>query len=263
MAMGFGDRQARVFDGLPDIADVQKWFVGQSPEAVRHRLRSITLQLHGEANPTKTSAVSWPVTIRNWLAFELRDGAQRYCLHNGAWYRMDTRNLERVDQRTDDILSQPASISLPAWVPGETEGDYNIRAAGVIGGYLLDKKMIHTPLHPRGIESCDIFVPPGILIHVKRADKSASISHLLAQALVSAEALAHDEFAREAWMKKIESVSGGAVSHATATEVVLAIAGAKPVTTNTLFTFSKVNLIRQYDLLRNLGVNVRVVSISI
>lgn len=146
-AAGFGDRRSLIFDGLPDCDDVLKWFVGHSPETARKRLDSIVLQLHAEPEPSTSSAVSPSITLKKWLAFEVQDGARRYCLHNDAWYRMDDRYLERIDERVDGILAQPASITLPRWRSGESEGDYNIRAAAAIGGYSLDKKMIRTPLH--------------------------------------------------------------------------------------------------------------------
>lgn len=258
---GFGNRRALIFDGLPDIDDVLKWFAGQSPESARKRLGSIGLQLHAEPVPPASSAVSPCIPLQKWLAFEVHDGARRYCLHNGAWYRMDDRYLERIDQRVADILAQPASISLPPWHAGESEGDYNIRAAAALGGYSLDKKMISTPLHTRGIESRDIFVPPGVLVHVKRGSRSTAISHLLAQALVASEALARDENARQVWKSRVASESGGTVTDAEVAEIVLAIGSPRQVTANSLFTFSKVNLVRQFDLLRHLAVDVRVISI--
>lgn len=136
-----------------------------------------------------------------------------------------------------------------------------VRAAAALGGYSLDKKMIPTPLHTRGIESCDIFVPPGVLVHVKRGSRSTAISHLLAQALVASEALARDENARQAWKSRVASESGGTVTDAEVAEIVLAIGSPRQVTANSLFTFSKVNLVRQFDLLRHLAVDVRVISI--
>lgn len=263
-ATGFGDRQARIFDGLPTFDDVLEWFTGQTPTAVHHRLTSIALELHGEAVPTPATAVSSPVKIRNWLTFEVRDGARRYSLHDGAWYRMDDKYLERIDQRVEDILAQPAGITLPVWPSGMDEDGYNKAAAAAVGGYTLDKKMIKTPLHSKnGFESCDIYVPPGILVHVKKGRGSDAISHLLAQALVASESLARDEYAREAWTDAVEIASDGAVPDAAVAEVVLAIGRKTPVTTQSLFTFSKVNLVRQYDLLRHLGVDVRVVSIPV
>ncbi len=71
--------------------------------------------------------------------------------------------------RTVSMSGRTTSELRPAWV-----------------GYALDSKLITTPLRSRGgIEPCDIFVAPNVLIHVKRGRSSADLSHLLAQALIS------------------------------------------------------------------------------
>ena len=125
----------------------------------------------------------------------------------------------------------------------------------------MDRKLITTPLHSRGgIEPCDVFVAPGVLIHVKRGRRSSDLSHLLAQGLVSTDALARDENARAAWKKRIAEESGGTVKDAELNEVILAIGNDQTVTADTLFTFTKVNLVKQFDALRYLGVQVRVTT---
>ncbi len=151
---------------------------------------------------------------------------------------------------------------MPPW-GDEYEADYNKAAAGHLAGYSLDRKLITTPLHSRGgIEPCDIFVPPGVLIHVKRGRSSSDLSHLLAQGLVSADALSRDESARQAWIARISEESDASVADARIDEVVLAIGASQPVTVDSLFTFTKVNLVKQVDALRYLDVQVRVASID-
>ncbi|MGW4241354.1 DUF6119 family protein [Nocardia sp. NPDC004722] len=261
-ATGFGDHRARTDDDLPDIGAVLAWFEGKSPHEILNRLGTITLQLFSDPDRSPESALSPPVALRRWLAFEVLDNQHRYCLHDGQWFLMDDHYRERIDQRVDDILAQRPSFTLPPWPRSEKEDGYNSRAATSVGGLLLDRKLISTPLHARGgIEPCDIFRPPGTLIHVKRAYKSDRVSHLLAQALVSAEALARDEWARDAWRQRIESLSGGAIRGGPIREVVVALGHRQPFTTQTLFTFSKVNLVRQYDQLRSLGLDVRIATI--
>ncbi|MFT3834580.1 MAG: TIGR04141 family sporadically distributed protein [Micropruina sp.] len=134
--------------------------------------------------------------------------------------------------------------------------------AETIGGYCLDKKVIKTPLHSRGgIEPCDVFVAPGTLVHVKRGRRSSDLSHLLAQGLVSTDALSRDENARIAWRKRIEEESHGKLKDAEIKDVILAIGKDHPITVDSLFTFTKVNLVKQFDALRYLDVQVRVVTV--
>jgi len=259
---GFGDRQRRVSEQTPDITDVIEWFANVPREEVLDRLKTVRVELHSEADPQRNTLTATPVPLRRWLAFEVEEGNQRFCLHDGSWYRMDDQYLARIDERVKEILAEPASLQLPPWGE-EYEDEYNKHAAEVLSGYCLDRKLITTPLHSRGgIEPCDVFVAPGVLIHVKRGRSSADLSHLLAQGLVSTDALARDENARAAWRARIDHESGGTVKKADLKEVILAIGSDNPVTVNTLFTFTKVNLVKQFDALRYLGVLVHLVTIS-
>lgn len=259
---GIGDRERRVLDPVPDISDVQQWLADVPEHNVLDRIKSIRIELHSEADPARNTRISAPVSLRRWLAFEIEEDGKRFCLHDGNWYRMDDRYLARIDERVQEILSAPSSVQLPAWDrDAHDEGEYNKQVAAELSGYCLDRKLIRTPLHSRGgIEPCDVFVEPGILIHVKKARRSADLSHLLAQGLVSADALARDENARQAWTQRITEETGQKVRDAEIREIVLAIGRDQPVTTETLFTFTKVNLVKQFDALRYLGVEVRLTT---
>lgn len=259
---GFGDRKRRVFEQAPDISEVIEWLSEVPPEQILDRLKTVKIELHSEAEPQSGTLVSTPVPLRRWLAFEVEEDGQRFCLHDGSWYRMDDQYLARIDERVREILAAPASVTLPPW-GDEDEADYNKAAADALSGYCLDRKLIKTPLHSRGgIEPCDVFIAPGVLIHVKRGRRSSDLSHLLAQGLVSTDALARDENARAAWRKRIEEESAGAVTDAKLDEVILAIGSDRPMTVDSLFTFTKVNLVKQFDALRYLGVQVHVTTVS-
>lgn len=257
---GVGDHKRRVFDQAPDVVDITEMLTNVPREEILDRIKSIKIELHSEADPQKNTLVSTPVPLRRWLAFEVEDDSQRFCLHDGSWYRMDDQYLVRIDDRVRGILTESPSLQLPPW--GDTgEDEYNKYAAEELSGYCLDRKLITTPLHSRGgIEPCDVFVAPGVLIHVKRGRRSSDLSHLLAQGLVSTDALARDENARAAWKKRIAEESGGTVEDAKLDEVILAIGNDHPVTVDTLFTFTKVNLVKQFDALRYLGVQVHVTT---
>ena len=261
--VGVGDGQRRVLEQVPDIDYFVDLLSAVEPDRVLDRMKRIRIELHGDADPDGGGTlVAAPVALRRWLAFEVEDGSQRYCLHDGNWYRMDDRYLARIDDRVREILAEPASLAFPAW-GDESEKDYNEYAAEELSGYCMDRKLIRTPLHSRGgLEPCDVFIPPGTLIHVKRGRRSSDLSHLIAQGLVSADALARDENARAAWRDRVEEESSGAIDDADLDEVILAIGSTKPITVDTLFTFTKVNLVKQVDALRFLGVKVAVVAIG-
>jgi uncharacterized protein (TIGR04141 family) len=257
--VGVGDNRPRYFEGTVEASDVRSLFAKVPKPVVASRLKAISISAHSDNPPTAGGLVSGSVPLRRWLSFEVKQGTQRYCLFDGEWYRMDDRYLGHIDARVGEILAETASVSLPVWPTSEVEGDYNLRAAASLGGICLDRKLITTPLHSRGgIEPCDIYVPDGILVHVKRGTSSSSLSHLFAQAFVSSDALARDEYARLAWEKRLETLAGSPVLNSSPREVVLAIGRKSEVTVDSLFTFTKVNLVRQYDQLRAARVDVRV-----
>lgn len=259
---GFGDHKSKFFEYAPDLDEILSWFKDTPVETIASRLSLIQIELFSENKPSPATVASNAVPLRRWLTFEVQVDERRYCLHDGSWYRMDDQYLDRIDKRVREILTTTPSLSLPAWPAGENEADYNIRAAKLLGGYSLDRKLISTPLHSRGgIEPCDIYVNPGQLIHVKRGRDSASMSHLLAQALVSTESLARDENGRRAWMDRVAAVSDGRFADAGISEVILGIGRPKPLDVDSLFTFTKVNLVKQFDALKFLDVAVRLVTI--
>jgi hypothetical protein len=75
--------------------------------------------------------------------------------------------------QTDRIFSRDAGVNLPAWQDGWDEAFYNAHVVESLGGFLLDKRLIYTDLHRRGIEVCDVLLPDGTLVHIKSIEKSA------------------------------------------------------------------------------------------
>ena len=167
---------------------------------------------------------------------------------------------------TKELFDRPVDdLDFPEWHVADDEEAYNKALAAALGGVCLDRKLITTDLHRRGIEACDVYLPDATLIHVKKTEKSAAASHLLAQALVSADALCNDAQAREKLRSRIKALGGNADGLASKPlRVVLAMhrGEGKPVTAETLFTFTKVNLVRQAASLEERSVSVRVVSIE-
>ncbi|MFT3834579.1 MAG: TIGR04141 family sporadically distributed protein [Micropruina sp.] len=112
---GFGDRRRLVFEQAPDIGDVVDWLAESPRDKILGLLKTVKIELHGEAEPQRNTLVSTPVPLRRWLAFEVEEEGQRFCLHDGSWYRMDDQYLARIDGRVREILAAPASLSLPPW----------------------------------------------------------------------------------------------------------------------------------------------------
>lgn len=82
---GLGDRQRRVLEQAPDTSEIKDWFAEVPREEILDRLKTVKIELHSEAEPQSHTLVSMAVPLRRWLAFEVEDNNQRFCLHDGNW----------------------------------------------------------------------------------------------------------------------------------------------------------------------------------
>ncbi|MFE7033519.1 DUF6119 family protein [Streptomyces sp. NPDC057621] len=211
--------------------------------------------------------VSRQVKAQKWLAFEASLDSDHYFHHQGRWFEVGDNYLQFLRERLDEVFARPASIPLPKWNSSwKEEEDYNLEAVKLIpGAVCLDRKRIHTKLHPYGIEACDIIGPGNELIHVKRASSSAPLSHLFAQGWTSIDALRSDRQARDKLRERIMQRSS---THpydpkAKPKKLIYGIAIKRDATVSrsNLFTFSQVALMRAINALENADVDVEVVPI--
>ena len=127
-------------------------------------------------------------SVYQCLVSEQRIGENLYALVEGRWFEIASSLVNQVDSIVSAIPAM--TISLPPGRPGESEGDYNERAAaGSPQLALLDKQLVAPDGANSRIEFCDLIAIDGSLIHVKRKSRSSTLSHLFAQGHVSAEAL--------------------------------------------------------------------------
>lgn len=201
-----------------------------------------------------------------WLTAQLAHGASQLLLAEGAWYEIGDRHREFLRAEIAQILAAPANVTLPPWPAGEHEGDYNERVAQQDKRLvLLDKRLLRTEQHHRGIEACDLLGPDGELIHVKRAKGSAPLSHLFAQGAVAVDALRYDPTARTALGRMVgrRRRARPIALDFRPSKVVYAISlgSGAPLTVDSLFTFAQVALYRAMKSLRNEGVEVAVIGI--
>src|SRR5699024_792363 len=114
--------------------------------------------------------ISQQIPLRRWIAFECDQEGKTYSLHDGAWYQIHQDYVRMIDARISKIFGRTVDLEIPDWLSGEDEGQYNERLAEKLNGICLDRKLIHTKLHRRGIEACDVYLDDGTLIHVKRVE---------------------------------------------------------------------------------------------
>ncbi|SCF08828.1 sporadically distributed protein, TIGR04141 family [Micromonospora haikouensis] len=200
-----------------------------------------------------------------WVTAQLAHGTDQLLLHEDRWYEIGHRHREFLRDEIAQILARPASVALPAWRDDENEEQYNERAARERGLVLLDKRLLRTAQHPRGIEACDLLGPDDELIHVKRAGRSSPLSHLFAQGTVAADALRHDGNARAA-LARMARGSGrrrriGSDFRPRKVVYAISLGSGAALTVDSLFTFAQVALYRAMKSLRNEGVDVEVVGL--
>ncbi|OQQ35578.1 hypothetical protein A5N72_19290 [Prescottella equi] len=214
-------------------------------------------------------AISPDIPLRKWIAFETTIEDRRYFLHDGSWFLMDDTYAVELAKRVQQIFDRSWEGELPPWPPNPEnekfeEKHYNVLAAEACGGVLMDRNLIRTKQNRRGFETCDILTPDGCLVHVKNIETSAPASHLFAQGHNSAHSLMSDNQARAEFKRLVEAAGGDpALVTSKPPAVVFGIArrGGEPFTADTLFSFSKVTLVRTVDDLEANGIKVFVVPI--
>ncbi|MEO3855763.1 DUF6119 family protein [Acrocarpospora sp. B8E8] len=239
---------------------------GQRIKALRDGYIQLCADHEGE------SPLSSRIKGHLWISADIAVDTHRYFLHEGKWYEIGTAHLETIRSRIEEVLSQPPSISLPSWDPAfKDEDEYNRKAAKNDDFVLLDKKKLHTTQHPRGIEACDLLGPNIEFIHVKAPTGSSELSHLFRQALTSYDALRYDPEAAEKLAERVNHARPGMAVPAQLT-VIFAIAlkdkkkgqpaTYRPLTADTLFTFSQVSLVHTIRMFALAQVKVEVIDIS-
>jgi len=127
-------------------------------------------------------------SVYQCLVSEQRYKEALYALIEGRWFAISDSLVAQVDTAIGAIPQ--ATVSLPVGIPGESEGEYNARAAAESANLaLLDKQLVGPDGATTKIEFCDLMSTDGSLIHVKRKTRSSTLSHLFAQGHVSAESL--------------------------------------------------------------------------
>jgi uncharacterized protein (TIGR04141 family) len=146
-------------------------------------------------------------TLHQCLVSEQRLDSSFYALIEGRWFRVSDSLVSEVDSFAASIT--PGSLPLLVARVGEKEPDYNKRLADSDGSrfLVLDAQIKRPGGASSGIELCDLLASNGELIHVKRKSRSATLSHLFAQGIVSASTLLQDGYFRDQIRATIEQIA--------------------------------------------------------
>ncbi|RPE44393.1 uncharacterized protein (TIGR04141 family) [Streptomyces sp. Ag109_O5-1] len=227
---------------------------------------TVTLAKDRRAGTADTLAVTSALT---WLETGIPLGARRFFLMDGEWYEAGSAYVEECRATVAALFPPSPSVSLPAWADGESENAYNNRVADDRPGWLcLDTRNVSNPLRPRDqVEICDLLMPDGTLILVKRAGGSGPLSHLFSQARVAVELLQESAQVRTEFTTKVARLSGGEIllpDHFTPKRIVLGVLlkNRENLTAESVFGFSQITIAQTAKALAARGVTVEVIGIS-
>lgn len=239
-----------------DLATLSSYMGDVAEDRWLKALEGLTVQ--ALADDTGDQVVGRAIPGNKWITAEVTLDGQQYFYRQARWYEVGEGYLEFLRGEVAAILGRPSPVELPNWrvSPPEEEKDFNKRVGTEQNYVVLDRKLVHTKQHPRGIELCDLLGPDNELIHVKRADSSAPLSHLFAQGTVSCEALITD---REARKRLREMVAEQRPDRPLPEDwrphtVVYAMALNREISEETLFTFTQVVLVRNVQALSRMQV---------
>lgn len=147
-------------------------------------------------------------TVANWtylecLHFETSHEGATYVLDGGCWYRIEHSLVREVDRVIERL--KPSGLKLPPAKRGQVEGDYNEEASRRSDLTLVDRKLVYLGSRS-SVEPCDLLSDARHLVHVKpRKGGSAPLSHLFAQAIVSADCLVGEPEFRKQFREHLHS----------------------------------------------------------
>lgn len=207
-------------------------------------------------------------SIHKCIVYETQLEDDIYILTVGSWFKVNHAFVEEVNIYLEAI-PDTTNITLPPCRAAEREDDYSIRVADSSPNIInLDKKLV--TIDGSKIEICDLLADDGKLIHIKKWNSSATLSHLFSQGRVSATCLLGDRSFRIKAREIIEEVNPSFVTlineeefDTVNTEIVYAIIDrdTRPLHERLPF-FSKLNMMQNVKYLQNLRFNVSKYRIS-
>jgi uncharacterized protein (TIGR04141 family) len=135
------------------------------------------------------------VELWELLVAQVAVTGRTYMISDGEVWRASASHIQDID----NLLAQRVLVNppwLPRYIPGELEDAYNKRAAAQPGHVLLDKQLLTLP-GQTPFEPCDVLSADGRFLHVKRKTGSATMSHVVTQALASTQLLRSSTDARD------------------------------------------------------------------
>ena len=168
------------------------------------------VKIQGISSSDESVTVKSP--LYTYITGEVTFEGEVYALANRKWYRLEKDYLDRIKNQLQKRMSVYRGPALLPWqkalVKGNMahdEGEYNKSYEGNDDFLVLDKKKFSTKGYGSGnsVEVADLFhLPTRMLLCVKKNTRSSTLSHLFAQASVSAEMFSEVELYRERFFEQ-------------------------------------------------------------
>lgn len=211
-------------------------------------------------------------TLKAYVQTEVTHDGTSYLLSAGLWFAISKDFVTQVNAQVASIPDLTDELDLPVWnsellkedASDKTyEGSYNKLVAEARKYALLDKDLVYFGPHEK-LEISDLLTPNGELLCVKSASSSATLSHLVAQAVDSSAAWGDAKYQAmlsAAW-ERVRGESREGLNRGDVT-FVLAIATPKAgALRDSLFFFTKVQIASCLRLVTRAGFKVALAKIS-
>lgn len=269
-----GTREREPHDGLPTIDDILEHIRGVDKAEGLRRLTQRNVRLYKSSDDADASQ---KIELKKWLTFQKTIEDKRYFLLNKRWYAMNSKYEDTILKQVKAIFARgPLLEDLPVWSickktddvkaqkKANAELHYNQLVSDKFGGICLDQQLIRPEIGGSPIEPCDVLLPGGVFVHVKHLSSSAPASHLLSQALVATHLLRTDTNAQKQLEEKIKEIAPDRAEKydTKPRRVVIVMAKDKnKITPSSLFTFTKINLVRYDKMLASMDVGLYVAPV--
>ncbi len=247
-----------------DLADGSILQAVSQIEGVDDLLRSVRIYAEDGDSVRVESGV-----LRDWIVTEVNCDKRKYILSAGSWYLVSPSYVKEVNDGVKSLRTIKKRGYLPPIRKNSTtgkvepEGEYNKRCASG-NRKCLDQNNIYMEKWG-AVEPCDLFSSDRHIIHVKKQTSSATLSHLWAQGVVSAQLMIEDKKFRTELRRKLGDLSGlvplDGVKPSDYT-IVYAIATVKDKFPLCLPFFSKVNMLYNINNLKLMGYDVKICRIN-
>lgn len=216
----------------------------------------------------------------DWLVADVESDTGSYYFGQGCWHEIGAGYLEILRGVLDELLTATPNITVVTWPKGKLHTDgpkrgqdshdedwFNRQLAAQTSYQLFDKQKIVTSFYRGGgLEICDVLGPDCELICVKKASSSAPLSHLFAQGVNAVKMLRLD---KEVAQKFRDYVANHNPEHPMVRDIgtlkvvyAILLNDGKDITTDSLFPFSQISLVRSLNELRAMNAEVSVVAIK-